>query len=177
MTYISEEEKFNAGKVVRIEMKAFMKSPSSRLVGDGEDVKTVLRLFLECFYIYHDMAPREMDGAAFREVVLKTLPRRFTGKETFVGLVPSVVRAYMDYLKRLTHIPDLAVIEKTIAELDEGFIKAVEEIEEADRIPDVPPATQIVRDFSKVGRNDPCPCGSGKKYKKCCLGKEKEKKV
>jgi uncharacterized protein len=23
----------------------------------------------------------------------------------------------------------------------------------------------------KVGRNDPCPCGSGRKYKKCCLGK------
>ena len=21
----------------------------------------------------------------------------------------------------------------------------------------------------KVGRNDPCPCGSGKKYKKCCI--------
>jgi len=26
----------------------------------------------------------------------------------------------------------------------------------------------IVRDVPKVGRNDPCPCGSGKKYKKCC---------
>jgi SEC-C motif-containing protein len=24
---------------------------------------------------------------------------------------------------------------------------------------------------SKVGRNDPCPCGSGKKYKQCCLKK------
>lgn len=24
----------------------------------------------------------------------------------------------------------------------------------------------------KVGRNDPCPCGSGKKFKKCCLGKK-----
>lgn len=24
----------------------------------------------------------------------------------------------------------------------------------------------------KVGRNDPCPCGSGKKYKSCCLQKE-----
>jgi hypothetical protein len=23
----------------------------------------------------------------------------------------------------------------------------------------------------KVGRNDPCPCGSGKKYKNCCIGK------
>ncbi len=26
----------------------------------------------------------------------------------------------------------------------------------------------------KVGRNDPCPCGSGLKYKKCCLGKEQQ---
>ena len=25
---------------------------------------------------------------------------------------------------------------------------------------------------NKIGRNDPCPCGSGKKYKKCCLNKE-----
>lgn len=25
-----------------------------------------------------------------------------------------------------------------------------------------------VREAPKVGRNDPCPCGSGKKYKKCC---------
>ncbi len=27
--------------------------------------------------------------------------------------------------------------------------------------------TRIVRDTPKVGRNDPCPCGSGKKYKVC----------
>jgi preprotein translocase subunit SecA len=27
---------------------------------------------------------------------------------------------------------------------------------------------QVVRSGAKVGRNDPCPCGSGKKYKKCC---------
>ncbi len=24
------------------------------------------------------------------------------------------------------------------------------------------------RKVQKIGRNDPCPCGSGKKYKKCC---------
>lgn len=28
----------------------------------------------------------------------------------------------------------------------------------------------VVRAVPKVGRNDPCPCGSGKKYKKCCGG-------
>jgi uncharacterized protein YecA (UPF0149 family) len=30
----------------------------------------------------------------------------------------------------------------------------------------------VRREGKKVGRNDPCPCGSGKKYKKCCLLKE-----
>ena len=29
------------------------------------------------------------------------------------------------------------------------------------------PAAQPVKAEPKVGRNDPCPCGSGKKYKKC----------
>ena len=33
-------------------------------------------------------------------------------------------------------------------------------------------APQETASKAKVGRNDPCPCGSGKKYKKCCLGKE-----
>jgi tetratricopeptide (TPR) repeat protein len=27
---------------------------------------------------------------------------------------------------------------------------------------------------TKTGRNDPCPCGSGKKYKQCCLRKEEQ---
>ena len=31
-----------------------------------------------------------------------------------------------------------------------------------------PKVETIRRDTEKVGRNDPCPCGSGKKYKKCC---------
>ena len=26
----------------------------------------------------------------------------------------------------------------------------------------------VVREEPKIGRNDPCPCGSGKKYKNCC---------
>ena len=30
-------------------------------------------------------------------------------------------------------------------------------------------AQPLVHEGPKVGRNDPCPCGSGKKYKKCCL--------
>lgn len=31
--------------------------------------------------------------------------------------------------------------------------------------------SRIVVNDKKIGRNDPCPCGSGKKHKKCCLNK------
>jgi SEC-C motif-containing protein len=31
-----------------------------------------------------------------------------------------------------------------------------------------PPVRQVVREAPKIGRNDPCPCGSGRKHKKCC---------
>lgn len=31
-----------------------------------------------------------------------------------------------------------------------------------------PRPVQSIRQGPKIGRNDPCPCGSGKKYKKCC---------
>lgn len=42
-----------------------------------------------------------------------------------------------------------------------------EDISDVERIlwPPVPAVAA-----AKVGRNDPCPCGSGKKYKKCCAG-------
>jgi len=33
-------------------------------------------------------------------------------------------------------------------------------------------ADTYVRATPKLGRNDPCPCGSGKKYKRCCLAKD-----
>jgi len=47
-------------------------------------------------------------------------------------------------------------------ELDHFEGKTIEEVEVK---------SEPIRVEAKIGRNDPCPCGSGKKYKKCCLGK------
>jgi len=33
-------------------------------------------------------------------------------------------------------------------------------------------AISVFTGKNKIGRNDPCPCGSGYKYKKCCMGKK-----
>ncbi len=50
-----------------------------------------------------------------------------------------------------------------------GAVGAKGEMQEAsDRTQGAGAVKPIVRDAPKVGRNDLCPCGSGKKYKKCC---------
>jgi preprotein translocase subunit SecA len=54
--------------------------------------------------------------------------------------------------------------------MEERANKAVESRANEDGTPAAPTAAEqkpIKRDAPKVGRNDPCPCGSGKKYKKC----------
>lgn len=50
-------------------------------------------------------------------------------------------------------------------EIDHLYGKVFTEVECTNTVLDEP----IQRVEEKVGRNDPCPCGSGKKFKKCCL--------
>ncbi len=59
----------------------------------------------------------------------------------------------------------------TVDELEEEFQRRKRrELEQARMAGsgEYQPVQQVVRNAEKIGRNDPCPCGSGKKYKKCC---------
>jgi hypothetical protein len=65
--------------------------------------------------------------------------------------------------------------EEHSSKIDEAFEHAepqwtvVEDDDWAERLASRTPAVRTAR----PGRNDPCPCGSGKKYKRCCLGSER----
>ena len=71
-----------------------------------------------------------------------------------------------------------SIKEDTVSKLCMVHIQKEEEIEEIrERVPhdyvlsrgeDIKTQATVKRGGEKVGRNDPCPCGSGKKYKKCC---------
>jgi preprotein translocase subunit SecA len=55
----------------------------------------------------------------------------------------------------------------TQAEIDSMVSKAIEKSEATTTSPEAKP--QKKRTAPKVGRNEPCSCGSGKKFKRCCL--------
>lgn len=72
--------------------------------------------------------------------------------------------------------PDTAFVDFTAYFSDEGAERAIHEKSEFHRIDGTWFYTRAVRSGPapikssqpKVGRNEPCPCGSGKKYKQCC---------
>ena len=80
----------------------------------------------------------------------------------------------------MTNIMDVASEEMTaeqesaIQTLAEAKAATVENIVGAEQMPTFrfTKPRPVVKDH-KIGRNDPCPCGSGLKYKKCCLNSGK----
>jgi hypothetical protein len=72
---------------------------------------------------------------------------------------------------------DFTLFGDTIEELSTWYCFSEEYKEKRERLRNAPPtplfplfADEPIRNPMRgVGRNDPCPCGSGKKYKKCCL--------
>ena len=73
-----------------------------------------------------------------------------------------------------------AIREETIRRLFLAELRPREEVkrvkvakETGTSAPDKTVKQQPVRSEKKAGPNDPCPCGSGKKYKKCCMQKDK----
>lgn len=87
---------------------------------------------------------------------------KIAGAEAFDEMIISVrndtVRGILTVVPREKPVERVQVVKPT----DEGFMKlGQKKVSKA-------PINTPVRNENKVGRNDPCPCGSGKKYKKCC---------
>jgi len=70
-------------------------------------------------------------------------------------------------LSRLSLQGNFTLIDDTIAEMEDWACFDRDRSSKR-RKPVIHSPVQPVRSEPKTGRNDPCPCGSGKKYKKCC---------
>ena len=89
-------------------------------------------------------------------------PVREYQREGYAMFMEMISRIKMDTLEKLC----LVRIQK------EEEVEEIRQKQKQDYIlsrgEDTPANQTVKRESVKVGRNDPCPCGSGKKYKKCC---------
>ncbi|MBL8914676.1 MAG: preprotein translocase subunit SecA [Archangium sp.] len=91
------------------------------------------------------------------------------GYSGFIRMLASIKSTFVSQIMRAQPRDANADAERLKRVMEERAKQAVEGRATQDGTPEQKPADQkpIVREGPKVGRNDPCPCGSGKKYKKC----------
>jgi hypothetical protein len=77
--------------------------------------------------------------------------------EAVRAFVPSLCRAYLEDLQTRGRLGSGQALGRYVGALKEAFLAATPGIVQT-----------YARPGAKIGRNEPCPCGSGRKYKKCC---------
>ena len=77
---------------------------------------------------------------------------------------PQVKQRFIDIAKRMEKD---GVDFKSIRQMKK-WMKQHEAELKAEQASGMPKVETVVHEGPRIGRNDPCPCGSGKKYKKCC---------
>ena len=154
----------------RLEAVRFAESVHARRVDLPKDVVIdAVERILEACYGDAGSSPEKLDGDQVREIALTHLPRRCFPKEPFTPKLGAILAAFFDHLEETTLVPQLFEIRRALAEVGARIPEAVRAVPDSERRGGDSPATPIRRPAEKVGRNDPCPCGSGKKYKNCCL--------
>jgi hypothetical protein len=94
-------------------------------------------------------------------------------REHDAQVIAACARALIAFLPE--HVDDLPFQSEKVVEGSYGVGDDVEvriAAHGGDWMFDLPPRLEPVVHGPRVGRNEPCPCGSGKKYKKCCLAKD-----
>ncbi len=83
-----------------------------------------------------------------------------------------VYEHFIEFLKRSGKTAEAKELEERSRKEDRAGKPSVVPMGQINASPGVAyPGTGDKGKQQKIGRNDPCPCGSGKKFKKCCLGK------
>lgn len=124
-----------------------------------KDVKGCVNYFLTNDSISDRMLRRIADKYPnFMEVINEVLEKDYT--------LDSLIETYKsEYLKRKIYSSTSVLYHSTVFSTSIELISELEDTVQQDEAVQ----EQIYTSNVKVGRNDPCPCGSGKKYKNCCL--------
>jgi uncharacterized protein YecA (UPF0149 family) len=160
-----------AAREVALDAAAFLDSPRARsLPGSREDVRRIVEHLLSACYEDLGKAPRLLDGEDVHVVLGHVLPGRFAKGDALAERVPAVLAAYLDHLVETEVVLNEFEIRRALEATLPEFQEAVRTGREAHHH-GAEKGTPFVHGARKLGRNDPCSCGSGKKYKKC-HGKE-----
>ncbi len=159
-------------KWVRLEAIGFMESEQGRntLCASKEEIRTVLLRFLRAIHHQLGKRPQDLDGEDMRLLLSDLLPKHFAPGDLLGSCTIEIISNYLDYLEEHQLVPALFELRNALAQEGGAFENRIQAGKGTGDGQPLGIQQETVRHRgTKVGRNDPCPCGSGKKFKKCCM--------
>jgi hypothetical protein len=133
------------------------------------DIRTIIQRFLQTCYEDLGRAPRLMHGDELQALLCDLLPRHFARKDPLANAVTDVLAAYIEFLDESGILSQRYELQQALEQSSNRFLEAVNSgAAHTNGVAAAKKGKPFVHKASKTGRNDPCPCGSGKKLKKCC---------
>lgn len=176
-----KEDKISSDKLLKELKEKTIANYEAKEKEFGEEVRELERVVLlkvvDAKWMEHiDNMDELKNGIGLRAYGQKdpVVQYRFEGGEMFDEMISQIK---LEVAKIMLHVVKASggtvkresAANITNASLDNSAISSMNiEGETAPKTNQTEKAQPIVNDGPKVGRNDPCPCGSGKKYKNCC---------
>jgi len=154
-------------KEIRLATAAFLDSePARALPYPQAAVRTCVERFLACSYDEVGKAPHLLEGDELEEILRERLPAHFGAGDPLAEAVEDVLAAYLADLGQRAVVLHASELERALLTHAGAFRRRVVAGDLAGRAGRA--ARPFVHRVEKTGRNDPCPCGSGRKFKQCC---------
>jgi len=156
-----------SSKQTTLALAAFLDSGVSIMLPepDRDGQRALLEPFIEVCYEELGVAPRLLDRESMGEALGRLLPRRLKRRDPLAPHAVAVLEAYLEFLQGTSNVPFAFEMRLGLGDGEPRFLAAVESAD-TQRISSGP-VDPFVHGADKTGRNDPCSCGSGKKFKKC----------
>ena len=117
----------------------------------------ILKAFITAACEYQGNTADQLGEDDIRHSLLDHLPRLDLPLSIKSG-IPEILRGFVEDLGQQGRLAESQTLSALIHALTPEYLQQIE-----GKTP------TLTRAAAKICRNDPCPCGSGKKYKKCCL--------
>ena len=142
--YEKKEELFGKDQMREIERIILLQNVDQKWVDHLEAMDSLMEMIhLQAYAQRNPISEYRIQGADLFDEMITSI------RDDTARMIMSVIPKPQQEMKRV----------EVVKEVSEGFAGG-EEVKKVNK--------PVVNKTQKVGRNDPCPCGSGKKYKKCC---------
>ena len=146
-----------------------------KTVAEKESAEYIAKSILDYLFFEEEKELRELQKDHVRDFMLEYAPHKLSLSAETGHAAPDVLDDFIGFLQENGHIKNGEQLREAVRINKGSFLKLLPKPKKTataarsskkkkTKVRAAPKKDAEV----KIGRNDPCPCGSGKKYKKCC---------